>query len=184
MDIVKEAERWVKSIAFNADHLIRTKYWLKKLNPKADSASLIAALTHDIERVFEKGRKPPSPELKGADWEDEEYNLWHGKRSAKFVLGWLKKKGVNDKEFLRKLKRLIVYHEIGGDKEINLIRDADSISFLEIAAPYFISLTPKKLTKEETREKLNYMSGRISNKKAKSLARPFYEKAIRDLELA
>jgi hypothetical protein len=182
MDIVKAAERWVKSIAFNADHLIRTKYWLKKLNPETDSASLIAAVTHDIERAFNEERKPPSPELKGADWEDEEYNLWHGKRSTRFVLDWLKKKGVNDQGVLRKLKHLIVYHEIGGDKEVNLIRDADSISFLEIVAPYFINLVPKKLTKEETKEKLNYMFKRISNRKAKSLAKPFYEKAIRNLE--
>ncbi len=33
-------------------HFWRTAYWLKKLDPKADEAMLIAAVAHDIERAF------------------------------------------------------------------------------------------------------------------------------------
>jgi len=180
MDIVKDTERWVKSIYFNADHLIRTKYWLKKLNPKADSASLIAAVSHDIERAFDEGRKPPSKEM--GDWDDPVFNQWHSRRSAEFVEDFLKKKNA-DPELIKKVSRLISHHEEGGWKEADLLRDTDSISFLEINVQFFISRIPDNLSKKGVKEKFDYMFRRIGNKKAREIARSFYKKAIRDLEL-
>lgn len=189
MDTVKAVGKWVKGIYFNADHLIRTAYWLKKLDPNADLASIIASITHDIERAFPKNRRPPSSEFSGAKWDDKEYNLWHGKRSARFVEKFLKKQGATE-EIVSKVKHLIVYHEIGGDRETTLLKDADSLSFLEINVPLFISRInvrvstsriPRKLAKQEVKEKFNYMFNRISSKKAKSLARPFYKKALAKL---
>ena len=38
-------------------HYERTVYWMKKLNPKADEALLIAAYSHDIERILRKKDK-------------------------------------------------------------------------------------------------------------------------------
>lgn len=182
MDVIKLVRDWVKEVYSNADHLLRTEYWLLKLDPKADSASRIAAFTHDIERAFSKGRKPPSPETAGAKWDDPIYNLWHGKRSARFVGQFLKVHGAS-KKLANKVKRLIISHEIGGDPETDFLKDADSVSFLEINAPLFFSQIPEKLSKQEVKEKFDYMFNRISSEKARKLALPFYKKALNDLEI-
>jgi hypothetical protein len=175
--LVDKAEAWVNKIYFNAEHLIRTGYWLRMLEPNANDALIIAAVTHDVERAFIKGRKSVSAELKGAKWDDHAHNEWHSKRSAKYVRSFLKKEGA-DKNLISEVSNLISHHEEGGWKEANTLRDADSISFLEINISFFISRIPKELSKEEVRDKFDYMFNRIGSKKAKKLAKPFYEKAL------
>lgn len=179
--LLAEIRSWVEDIYPGSKHLIRTEYWLLKLNAKADLASRIAALTHDIERAFQEGRKPPKLEDE-VDWSDSDYSQWHGERSADFTIRQLKKWDIRNQTLLNRITHLIKFHEEGGDKETDLIRDADSISFLEINAPRFVSRVPKELTKEEAKEKFDYMFRRISSPKVKRLARPFYKKAIRELE--
>jgi len=181
-NIVKTVRNWVKKIYENSEHLLRTGYWVKKLNPKADLATILAAITHDIERAFPEGRIPPSPEIWGAKWDDDEYNLWHGRRSAEFVEKFLAENKFREQKTIRKIRRLITYHEIGGDKETDLIKDADSLSFLEINAPLFISWIPQKASAKEVKEKFDYMFNRISSEKAKRLVLPFYKKAIEELK--
>lgn len=176
-NLIELAEKWVDDIYSNADHLLRTGYWIKQLYPKTDDALIIAAITHDVERAFPKGRKPPSPESKGVKWDDRAYSQWHEKRSAKFVGNFLKKNGA-PKDLIDKVAKLIIYHEEGGWKEANYLRDADSISFLEINVPLFISRIPKYLSKKEVREKFDYMFRRIGNKEARKIAKPFYKKAL------
>lgn len=177
---MKEVKKWVEDNYFNADHLVRSAYWVKKLDPKADEAVIIAALTHDMERAF-----PGSDEVKFlSGYTDDEYTKLykkHSLRSAKIVGKFLKEKGVGSK-LINKIKELIKQHEIGGTYEQNLVKDADSISFLEINAPIFISFIPEKRTKEEVRKKFDWMFNRISLPKAKKLAKPFYKKAIAELE--
>jgi hypothetical protein len=90
------------------------------------------------------------------------------------------KKGM-DKKFIAKVKKLIVVHETGGTYDENLIKDADSISFLEVNSPMFINWIPKRLTAEQVREKFNYMFNRITLPKAKDLAKPFYESSLKKL---
>jgi len=180
MDVIKLVRDWVKEVHYNPPHLLRTEYWLLKLNPKADLTLRIAALTHDIERAFGERRNPPKDEVK-IKWEDEEYCLWHGERSAKFSADFLKNSGANQR-LIEKVKHLVIYHELGGDEETNFIKDADSISFLEINAPRFISRISNEQTKRETKEKFNYMFNRISSVKAKKLARSYYNKAMSELE--
>ncbi|MBM3208980.1 DUF4202 domain-containing protein [Candidatus Shapirobacteria bacterium] len=179
--LLGEIRSWVTKIYSNADHLLRTEYWLFRLNPKVDLASRIAALTHDIERAFEDGRKPPSPEIKSARWDDPVYNKWHGERSADLTCQKLEGLKVRDRSILNKTKRLIRLHEFGGDSETDLVKDADSLSFLEINVPLFISRIPTTLTKEEAREKFDYMFGRITSAEAKNQANPLYRKALNKL---
>lgn len=178
--IVKVVKKWVEESYQNAEHLLRTGYWLKKLDPKADLASVVAAITHNIERAFQKDRKPPVRVFGKGD--DKTYSVWHGKRSADFVVRFLKKKRIKDREFLDKVKRLIISHESGGDREQNLIRDADSLSFLEINALFFLSRIPQELSKQEVKEKFDYMYQRVNSNKVKEMVKPFYEKALADLK--
>jgi hypothetical protein len=172
----------VKDKCFNAEHLLRTEYWMLELNPKASLALRVAAITHDVEKSFEKGRKSPKPEEK-VPWDDQVYCLWHGERSAEFTIKQLKIWKVKDKILLNKIIHLIKFHELGGDEESELLKDADSLSFLEVTILPFIAWARRnKYTKESVKEKIEYMFNRISSPKAKKLVLPFYNKAIGELE--
>lgn len=178
--LLEKTRGWVEKIYFNANHLIRTVYWVKRLNPDASEALVLAALTHDIERAFEEGRKPPSPEFGGAKWDDPVYNKWHSERSAKFVEEFLGRERASP-QLIQEVVGLIKQHEFGGSEETNLLRDADSLSFLEVNAPIFISWVPEKLSKEEVKEKLDYMFNRIGGEGARKLAKRLYDKATSEL---
>ena len=67
--------------------------------------------------------------------------------------------------------------EEGGNEEADLIKDADSISYLENNAIKHIKLIGK-LSKDRIKNKVDWMYNRISSKKAKSLAEPFYKEAM------
>jgi hypothetical protein len=177
--LTEEVRTWIKKKCFNADHMMRAAYWVRKLDPKADEALIIAALAHDAERAFEKNRKPPKDE-ETVDWDDVEYSLWHGKRSAEIVSEFLRNKGASE-ELIREVGRLVSVHELGGDRSSDLLKDADSISFLEVVAPQFISWVPKRYSAKDVKKKLDWMFGRITDPKAHRLAKPFYHKAIKKL---
>lgn len=178
--LVNKVEKWVTEIYSNAEHLIRTGHWVKRLQPKADDALIIAAISHDIERAFQKGRKPPSSEWNGAKWDDPIYNKWHSSSSASYVSKFLRKKGASS-ELIRKVSDLIKQHETGGNQQSDILRDADSLSFLEINVPLFISRIPDQLTKDEVKEKFDYMYKRIGSDRAKRIAFPYYKKALATL---
>ena len=163
-DLVNKVQKWVEEIYSNADHLVRTGYWVKRLYPEAD----------------DEGRNPPSPEMGGAKWDDPVYNRWHSKRSAAFVKNFLDKEGANPK-IIDDVVKLISVHEEGGWKEADILRDADSISFLEVNINRFISRITTVFTKQEVKEKFDYMFERIGSSKAKIIAKPFYDKAIEEL---
>ncbi|MBP9815688.1 DUF4202 family protein [Candidatus Woesebacteria bacterium] len=182
--LIKEAEEWISSIHYNADHLLRTGYWVTQLDPDASEELIVACVTHDVERTFSDGRVPQGSDEEGENiiWDDEVYNLWHGKRSAEFVRKFLESKKASE-DFIQKVEHIIERHEMGGDPEQNLIQAADSISFLEINAARFIKNIPKKYTKDQVKEKFDYMYNRIQIPKGKELAEPFYRKALQDLDL-
>lgn len=182
-DIIKETEDWIKRIHYNADHLLQTAYWVQQLEPKASIELIVACITHDVERAFPKGRIPRGSDEEGANiiWDDAAYNLWHGKRSADFTEEFLRRNKV-PQEFIAKVRHLIERHEVGGDYEQNLIQAADSISFLEINAARFIRNIRKRYTKQQVKNKFDYMYNRIQIKEGKELAKLFYKKALDDLE--
>src|SRR5260370_3218595 len=78
------AESWVVPFE-NGRSLMRTKYWLVKLDPDAGEALRIAALTHDVERNFLGG--PAQPANLPAN--DRKYRDPHQARSAELVTKWL-----------------------------------------------------------------------------------------------
>src|SRR4030042_4623664 len=186
MDIIRQAREWVGKNYTSDKHLLRAEYWLKKLKPDADEVMIGAAISHDIERAFLENRKPPVED--SDNWDDRKYSLWHGRRSAKFTGEFLKKLGIESK-LVSRVKYLIVWHELGGDKDRNLIKDADSVSFFENNIPFFLNrksglenYTKRKVSRTNLRKKFDYMFNRISSKRARKFALPFYQKALKDLE--
>jgi len=181
MSLYKKVERFIEN-AFGKDearHLKRTVYWLKKLYPNANEAMLIAAVSHDIERAFRKGDIENAKNSK-MGFLDKKHLESHQKKGASILAAFLNSEGV-DKKFADKVKMLIEKHETGGSFDQNLLKDADSISFFENNVKYFIEEKAGEVGRKKVKEKFDWMFNRISSRKAKEIARPWYAKALEKL---
>jgi len=180
-NLYKETEKFVNQATGGNRHLERTVFWLKQLNPEADEALLIAALSHDIERAFrDDNYNKISQSEKG--YQSEDHLLHHQEKGAEIMTKFLEEKGGSG-ELIKKVAHLISKHEVGGDDDQNLIKDADSLSFLENNIDIFLIKQVEKMGKEKVRDKFNWMFNRISSDQAKVLAQPMYDEAIKKLNL-
>lgn len=82
----------------------------------------------------------------------------------------MKKQGAED-GFINKVKMLVSKHEVGGNKEQNTLKDADSISFFENNVDYFIEKLSIEIGKKEVRDKFDWTFERITLNKAKEIVR-------------
>jgi len=103
----------------------------------------------------------------------------HQEKGAHILGEFLQKNGATN-ELINNVIHLISKHEVGGDKNQNLLKDADSISFLENNADIFLSRFDR-LGYANIKEKFDWMYERISDLKAKEIARPMYNKIIEQL---
>jgi len=157
-------------------HFDRTVYWTKKIRPDADEPILIAAYAHDVSRAFNE--EFTIEKSKNRDLTDPRVSRKHQDESARIVVDFLRK-GNYDKSLTKRIENMVRHHEEGGDEESDLIKDADSLSFLEVNAPRHIKTLAKTLGKGKMRRKIDYMYNRISSTKAKSFAKSYYERAIK-----
>jgi predicted metal-dependent HD superfamily phosphohydrolase len=174
LSLEERALAWIEPY-WNADHLVRTRDWLLELDPGADEAARLAALTHDMERHFPGG---PIQDL--AVWpEDEgEYRRLHSERSAQIVGDWLRAQRA-DGELVAEVERLILAHETGGTPDEDLVQDADSLSFLEVNPKVLAGwYTSGRASRERAKAQARWMFERIRIERARVLARPLYEEAI------
>ncbi len=163
------------SFGVKKPHYVRALFWVENLKPDADLALKIAAYSHDVERAFnqDSGRKRLL-------YQEKTDLTKHQHDSAQIIGDFLEKQKAN-KIIIKKVKELISRHEIGGNAEQNILKDADSISYLENNAVRNLEWLGEVPT-EEIRSKFDWMYSRISSKKAKEIAKPFYEKAVRLLQ--
>ncbi|MFH1858919.1 MAG: DUF4202 family protein [Patescibacteria group bacterium] len=163
----------------NVEHFERTVYWTKQLKPNADEVILIAAYAHDIARAF-RGRTLKDT-LQNHEWNDPEILQEHQTKGAKIMTEFLTKKGF-EKDKIERIANMILKHEFGGDEESNLIKDADSISYLEINVLQHIKKLVVVFNKNKIKRKTDWMFERISSENAKQIAKPFYKEAIKVLK--
>ena len=76
---------------------------------------------------------------------------------------------------------LVSKHEIGGNDDQNLLKDADSISFFETNVDYFVSMAVSEIGKEKVKDKFDWTFNRITSDKAKQFAQQLYQEAIKKL---
>lgn len=131
--VKRKAEDIIKKSLVPEDliHAKNTLEWLLKLKPNADEALKIAALGHDIERAIEE-RKVRYKNYKSYD----EFKKAHALNSAKILKEIMTVCNVR-KELVDDVFFLVSRHEIGGDKRVNILKDADSISFFHVNLPYY-----------------------------------------------
>lgn len=161
-------------------HLLKTVEFIKLFKPDADEAMLIAAMAHDIERGS-KG-KQPSEKIKKQGFKDENHLKYHQEEGARIAAKFLK--SINaDNDMVERVVMLISKHEVGGNADQNLLKNADSMSFFETNVEYFVSKKVHEYGYEKVKEKLDWMFNRITQDRAKELVREKYEEAIHQLEM-
>jgi hypothetical protein len=179
-EIERRALRWISPYS-QARHLVRARDWLVFLDAAAPAEARLAALTHDIERMF-----PGGPQLNKATgrWDDPHYLYAHAARSAEVVGVWLySQNGARDEVSLAEVKRLITLHEFGGLDGADLVQAADSLSFLETLQGVVRGwVTGGECGAGQARSKHRYMAERIRVAEARRLAGPLLEQALASLE--
>ena len=181
MDLYKKVEQFVQeSSPKSGGHALRTVFWMKKIYSQTDEAMLISAVAHDIERSFKKN-KLEGIEGNKKGFLDEKHIEDHQKKSAEIIGNFLKKQGAED-SLINKVKMLVSKHEVGGNKEQNILKDADSISFFENNVDYFVEKLSVRVGKKEVKDKFDWMFKKITSNKAKEIARVWYEDGLRKLE--
>jgi hypothetical protein len=180
LTLEERALEWVQPY-WNAEHLIRTRDWLLRLDPDAPEALRVAALTHDMERHFPGG---PVQDLSLAPEADLEYWRLHTTRSAEIVGAWLREQGAAE-ELAREVERLVAEHELGGRPDADLLQAADSLSFLEVN-PFVVVrwFTSGRCSRERSKDQLRWMRERIRPERARELAGPLYEEALAAVDRA
>ena len=104
---------------------------LLKLKPDADDALKIAALGHDIERAIEERK------VRREDYKDyDEFKEAHASNSAKILAEIMKECNIS-KKLADDIVFLVCHHETGGTRRVDILRDADSISFFHVNLPYY-----------------------------------------------
>lgn len=131
--------------------------WVLKLKPNADEALKIAALSHDIDRAITGIIKDSNLEVNSEAY--VAFKRAHSIRSAYFICKILEKYDY-PKRIIQKVRHLVENHESGGDRETNILTDADSIAYFEANIPGYL----KTNGEDQTKRKIRFMYGRLSNR--------------------
>jgi SAM-dependent methyltransferase len=179
--LIALSRTWVsENYGRHAQHLLKAEEWLRRINPSATEAMLLATLTHDMERAFPGPDSPIQDPALGPD--HPIYNQAHSKRSARIVSAFLQEQQVPD-TLITEIARLIEVHEIGGWPDADWVQAADSLSFLEVNIEFFLDRAPEMgWTLEQIRAKFAWMYERIKQPEARALATPLYEVALQKLK--
>ena len=138
-------------------HLYSVWQWVFKLKPDADIALQLPALGHDIDRSIENRRK------KREDFATyDEYKKEHALLSAQIMCEILRKHDFEETT-IAKVKNLIENHEVGGEGDVEILKEADSITYFNNLSHY-----RQTHTQQETIDKIKFMYDRL-NDKAKSM---------------
>jgi len=153
-------------------HSKLTLEWVLKLKPSADHSLQIAALGHDIDRAIESRR------IKKENFEDyNKYKKRHAQESAAIVVEIMKKYDYDEKA-IDKVQLLIENHEVGGSGEVEILKNADSLTFFSYDVYYHL----RDRSPEMAIKKIKFMYNRLSDE-AKKLIKEieFKDKKVADL---
>ena len=139
-------------------HAENTLKWLLKIYPEADISLKIAAIGHDIERAVPE-------KIKRENYKNyDEFKKVHAQRSAvilkKFLLNFNLSNSIIEKVF-----NIVKNHEHGGDFYSDILKDADSLSFLENNIKYYY----QREGFENTFKKAKWTYKRLSEKAKEEL---------------
>lgn len=177
--LYKKVEQFVKESFDKAgkeasvEHFIRTAYWITVLKPNTDEALLISGVAHDIERAF------------NGDWvkgsTDPDILNKHQNLSAEKIAEFLKSLKA-ESVLIDRVKMLVSHHEDGGNNDQNILKDADCISYFENQAlRHAVEWQKNGKSIKDIKKKFDYTFDKITSPKARKIAKPMYDNAIKKL---
>ncbi|EKD43489.1 MAG: hypothetical protein ACD_72C00254G0005 [uncultured bacterium] len=152
-------------------HSTNTLEWLLKIKPDSDEALQIAALAHDIERGFNGENRLRVKSFANYDEYKEAHSL-----EGSLIIGDLLEMLDFDEDFVNRVQKFVLNHEIGGDEETNILMDADSLSYMEVNFDYYLQYSGI----EKTRFKLDYMYDRMTER-GKIVGKELYQRCLKKL---
>jgi len=141
--VKRKIEEVIKGSSVPEDpiHSKNTLEWLLKLMPDANESLKIAALGHDIERAIEKRK------VRRQDYKDyDAFKDAHALNSANVLTEIMQTCDI-DKKMIDEVFSLVRHHETGGTDQVDILKDADSISYFEVNLPLYFVRNNLKETK-------------------------------------
>jgi hypothetical protein len=143
-------------VAADYDHALDTHRWLLRLCPDASLAVQVAALFHDVERLTSESRiriEQHAPDYVA-------FKLAHAKAGAALAADTLEEAGAPP-ELIERVSQLIAGHERpSGDAELELLNEADALSFFSLNASGFVAYYGPAHTELKVRYTLARLSKR------------------------
>lgn len=160
------------TVAEDPIHSQNTLEWILKLTPHPDESLKIAALGHDIERAMEENK------IKRQDFENYDgFKVAHADNSTK-ILEKLMVDYKLPKNLIEEVCSLVRIHEIGGNAKVNILNEADSLSFFEVNLPYYFQHNDVA----EVKNRISWGYQRLSAEGKKMIAQFTYQsKELREL---
>lgn len=135
------------------DHAIDTWQWTLRLDPDASLAVQLAALFHDVERL----ESEPDVRIEQHAPDYAAFKDNHAARGAERAEEVLRAAGV-DPTVAARTREIVATHERRGtDYEVDLLNDADALSFFSLNSPGYADY----FGPEQTRKKVAYTLRRL-----------------------
>jgi len=142
-------------------HADNTLEWLLRLEPDVGEALHLAALAHDLDRAIEEVK------VRRADFDDyDAFKAAHARHGAELLRPILTACGVA-RDMVDEACRLVEAHEVGGDPDADLLKDADSISYFDVNLPLYYEREGWAETKRRSLWGYQRLSARARNIVAK-----------------
>lgn len=172
--VKRKIEEVIKGSSVPEDpiHSKNTLEWLLKLMPDANESLKIAALGHDIERAIEKRK------VKRQDYKDyDAFKDAHALNSANILTEIMQACDI-DKKMIDEVFFLVRHHETGGTDRVDILKDADSVSYFDVNLPHYFL----RNSLQETKKRCFWGYKRLSDQGKKIVAELNYQnKEIKSL---
>ncbi len=145
-------------------HALDVWQWVLHLDPEAGGAVQIAALFHDVERIFTEAEVRSEQAI--AEYDD--YKARHAARSARITEQVLAEEGI-DPAVMERAVALIAGHDQPGRTEgveAELLEDADALSFFSLNSSGYLGYYGE----EQARRKVAWTFARLSPRGRERLA--------------
>ncbi len=136
------------------DHALDVRQWVLALNPRASCALQIAALFHDVERLWSE----PDRRVEQYAGDYMAFKRAHARSGARFLRRTLTELGLQSDVVERAGSLVREHEERGEDPELICLNDADALSFLILNSEGYLAY----FGREQTRKKVEYTLARMS----------------------
>lgn len=146
-------------------HALDVWQWVLRLDPEAGGAVQLAALFHDVERVFTEAEVRSEQTVSAYD----DYKARHAARSAAVTARVLEEEGC-DAALRARTAELVAGHDQPGkadNAEAALLEDADALSFFSLNSSGYL----RYYGVEQARRKAAWTLARLSGRGHEALAR-------------